>query len=79
VRMTVRFFAMAREVMGTDSAEYAICGGATVKHLSELLFRECPALEKMRLRFAVNSSYAAPNTVLQDGDEVACIPPVGGG
>jgi len=27
----------------------------------------------------VNRQYAAPETELREGDEVACLPPVGGG
>jgi len=79
MRITVRFFALARESVGSASGEHRVPDGTTLADVSDLLFEMHPALREMRLSFAVNSSYAAPATVLHDGDEVACIPPVGGG
>ena len=79
MRITVRFFAIARETVGGALAEHTIPDGATLEDVSDLLFEDHPALREMRLRFAVNSEYVASETVLHAGDEVACIPPVGGG
>ena len=79
MRITVRFFALARETVGSASAEHSVPDGATLADVSDLLFGVHPALREMRLSFAVNSSYEVPGAVLHDGDEVACIPPVGGG
>jgi molybdopterin converting factor small subunit len=53
--------------------------GATVQDLADRLFEAYPGLRDMRLRFAANARYASMDTVLHDGDLVACIPPVGGG
>lgn len=79
MRVQVRFFAGARELVGSGSMEQTMAAGATVQDLVDTLFAAYPALREQRLRFAVNSTYAPPATVLHEGDEVAFIPPVGGG
>jgi molybdopterin synthase sulfur carrier subunit len=45
------------------------------------LVNRMPELEKHldRIAWAVNRSYAKPTTPLNDGDEVALLPPVSGG
>ena len=79
MKIQVRFFAGARELVGSGSMEQSVIAGATVQDLVDTLFAAYPALREQRLRFAVNSTYMPPETALHDGDEVACIPPVGGG
>jgi molybdopterin synthase catalytic subunit/molybdopterin synthase sulfur carrier subunit len=37
------------------------------------------AVPGIRLLYAVNQNYVAPNSVLQDADEVVFVPPVSGG
>jgi molybdopterin converting factor small subunit len=79
MRVEVRLYAGARELAGTGSLTQSLSAGTTVQDLAETLYDAYPGLRDMRLRFAVNACYADPGTVLHDGDEVACIPPVGGG
>ena len=79
MHVNVRFFAISREMAGTERKTYTLPGGATLQDLQDQLFAAYPALEAQRVRFAVNLAYALPDTPLHDGDEVACIPPVGGG
>ena len=59
--------------------QQSLPAGATVQDAAEALFAAHPDLRALRLRFAVNAAYASPDTMLADGDEMACIPPVGGG
>lgn len=79
MRVTVRLFAGARELVGNGTLEQVLGAGATVQDLSDRLFERYPGLCDMRLRFAVNTRYASMDTVLHEGDQIACIPPVGGG
>ena len=79
IEIRIRLFAGARERVGTGVLCQALPVGATVQDAADALWAAHPALRALRLRFAVNAAYAAPDTVLADGDEVACIPPVGGG
>ncbi len=79
MRITVKCFASSREIVGQRELVIDVRAGATVVDLRDVLFETYPRLSDLRLRFAVNAVYAAQEVELHDGDEVACIPPVGGG
>lgn len=79
VRLRLRCFAAVREVLGSDELEVTAPAGATVDQLLRQLVEQAPALGGVRLAFAVNRAYARGDRVLQDGDEVAFIPPISGG
>lgn len=81
IEVSVRFFAAPREALGEDQIKLKIPKGTTVAGLLEILKQEYPAL-KSYMRFlsvAVNRAYVGMGTHLEDGDVVACLPPVGGG
>jgi molybdopterin converting factor subunit 1 len=81
IRVKVKFFAAPREAIGTDEIEQELPAGSTVEELIHQLTEEYPVL-RSHTRFigvAVNRAYVGMQTKLHDGDEVACLPPVGGG
>ena len=77
VSVRVLFFGAARDVVGSSEVEIALAAPATVGSLLE----KYPGLERFgrSLLFAVNQEYATPETVIEEGDEVALFPPVSGG
>lgn len=81
--MTVRarFFAVYRELLGTGATDVDLPDGATVDDLLHALrSRGGPyAALPEDAPVAVNRSWAGPDEVLEDGDEVAFLPPVAGG
>ncbi|MCX7682487.1 MAG: MoaD/ThiS family protein [Anaerolineae bacterium] len=81
VRVRIRFFAAPREALGQQELEREVPEGTTVGALLGLLTEEYPVLRAYTrfLSVAVNRAYVGMQTVLHDGDEVACLPPVGGG
>jgi len=79
IEVQVRLFASARECAGTAGLTQTLPAGATVGDLVARLYEAHPGLCDLRLRFAVNAAYCDLDAVLRDGDELACIPPVGGG
>jgi MoaE-MoaD fusion protein len=81
ISVRVRLFAMQREAAGTRQMRLEIPRGSTVDDAWNAVVEVAPALASGRasLRFAVNGTYADPDTPLADGDEIACIPPVSGG
>src|SRR5688572_24253245 len=79
VRVTVRCFAAVREALGRDTFAIDVPPGSTVADLKNLLAQQAPAVLKVTAVCAVNRTYAAPERVLVDGDEVAFIPPISGG
>lgn len=81
MRVKVRLFAALREAVGKAELEYDMPSAAQVKDVLSTLAERHPSLRD-RLGFvqvAVNREYASPETELRDGDEVALVPPVGGG
>lgn len=78
--ITVKFFAAAADAAGRRLAE-GDWAGLTPPELLKVLEAEYPGLAPMAssLAIAVNREYATPDRRLQDGDEVALIPPVSGG
>lgn len=77
----VRLFARARELAGASELALEVPRDADVREASRRLGEVHPALAPLleRCRFAVQESYAAPDYRLHEGDELAVIPPIGGG
>ena len=82
MKVHVRLFARARELVGRDSLDVELAAGATVAELRHRLEQECPALKEI-LRasvLAVGNSFAhAADAEIPSGAEVAVLPPVSGG
>jgi molybdopterin converting factor subunit 1 len=79
MKVTVKFFASVREVIGARSQVVEIADEATVGDLWRTFVEKYPRLANMGLAYAVNHEYSGPERILKDGDEVAFIPPVSGG
>jgi molybdopterin synthase catalytic subunit len=81
LRVRVRLFAIQRELAGTREVALEVPPGSTIEDVWAALVDRFPALAPGRqaVRFARNGEYTDPATTLEDGDEVACIPPVSGG
>lgn len=79
--VTVRLFARLREIAGVDELQRPTERVATVRDVWEALAREWPALAPYApsLSCAVNAQYARMTDAVNDGDEVAFLPPVSGG
>jgi molybdopterin synthase catalytic subunit len=81
MNVRVRVFAGMRERLGTGEIPLALPEATDVAGLQASLAAEFPTLNLDRQRFTVtvNRTFARPDQVLVDGDEVALIPPVSGG
>ena len=76
--VTVMFFAMLREQRGASEAQVTLEGPETVGALYARLFPP-GAAGALPVAFAVNHAYVEAERLLVAGDEVAFIPPLGGG
>ena len=72
------YFAVLRERAGCTSEEIELQGSPTVGELYRARFPPGP-LGLLPVAFAVNKVYARADQVVEDGDEVAFLPPLGGG
>ena len=76
--VTVHYFATLREKQGSAQESVALKGPETVAELYNRLFPP-QGTTSVSVGFAVNRQHCRGETLLNDGDEVAFIPPVGGG
>jgi|HubBroStandDraft_6_1064221.scaffolds.fasta_scaffold2296073_2 molybdopterin converting factor small subunit len=81
--MTVRVlpFARVREILGFASRDIELPPGATARDAWAALVADSAALRTLErsTRLARNGVFVAAETPLGDGDELALLPPVGGG
>ena len=79
--MTVRLFARLRDLAGAGELIREVPTGATADQVWNDLVLEWPGLREYEktISVAVNAEYSRMTANVQDGDEVAFMPPVSGG
>ncbi|HEX5242281.1 MAG TPA: MoaD/ThiS family protein [Tepidisphaeraceae bacterium] len=81
MRIQVKLFAILRDQADRSETTLDLPEGATVQQARGRLIESVPAIASYmdHVAFAINLSYALPDSVLHDGDELAVLPPVSGG
>ena len=81
MRVNIRVFARLRDIIGVAELDRDVPTGTTAKKIWDDLVEEFPDISTYSgsISTAVNAEYAKMETVLDDGDEVAFLPPVSGG
>jgi molybdopterin converting factor subunit 1 len=80
MKISLRYFASIRDLVGAEGEEITIPPGSTVEGLLESLKDlHDQLIDVERILVAVNGAYVDPGTVLEGGDKVALFPPVSGG
>lgn len=81
MRITVLYFAVFRERLGRSEEQLELADGANAGDaVAALAARHAPVAQlRGRFRVAVNQELVDDTQPLQDGDELALIPPVAGG
>ena len=79
--ITIKLFAWLRDRAGREACRLTLPAGARAADARASLAAQYPALEPWLgcVRPAVNAAYQDWEVALQDGDELALIPPVSGG
>lgn len=81
MRVRVLLFGMLKDMAGQSSDWMDLPVGASVRDALDRFASQSPAMKDAMpsLAVAVNQRYAGAETLLNDGDEIALLPPVSGG
>ena len=88
MKVTVRYFARYRSLVGLSEEELDVPEGITVRELIEILKERHPVLKEevfaedddlADVNVSRNGRYVRFDEVLRDGDVIALFPPVSGG
>lgn len=81
MKVTVKLFAVHRQLLGRREAQVEAPEGATIGDVWRALKAQYPQLSHLSdsVLAALNQDYAPLDTRVQPGDEIAFIPPVSGG
>ena len=76
-RITVRYFAVLRERRGLEAETVDVTDGESAATVYRRLFPELAA--HLPVAFAIDRRYVPGDTRVEDGIELALLPPIGGG
>jgi molybdopterin converting factor subunit 1 len=81
MKVHVRLFARAKDLVGAETVSLELPEGAHVNDLRRKLTGDHPALAALleRSAIAVDNEFAENEVVLSAGAEIALLPPVSGG
>ena len=81
MKVCVKLFAAAREIIGGSEIDVEATEGASIAEVRTALRTAVPHLASLLLnsRWAVNNEFVTDATLVDENSEVALIPPVSGG
>ncbi len=75
ISITILYFAHLRETRGVSEEGMRLEQSVSVGVLFSQIFNMSP----VGIRFAIDAEYVSADTLISDGDEIAFLPPMGGG
>ncbi len=81
MKVRLLYFAVLRDITGQSEADLEVPEGSRPREVWQRLrasYAKLADYEQPPMT-AINETYASPDAVLHDGDELAFIPPVAGG
>ncbi len=80
MKIKIKCFSQVKYALGENEIELELNPGTTTSDLEQIIREKSDEkLDGISLRVAVNQQYQVDEIELNDGDEVAFIPPVQGG
>ena len=80
IKIRLKCFSQVKYALGKNEIFFELENGASTDDLEKIVRKKAEGkLNDVTLSTAVNKKYISKNTELEDGDEVAFIPPVQGG
>ncbi len=81
MKIKVKLFGSMRRIVGQDELDMEFTKGIKIDEIIERLLADYPELEKP-IKYTIislNHVYAHGEEVIQNGDELALLPPIAGG
>ena len=79
----IKFFAVMKKLVGRDSMEIPVDGPTTLKDILNQMEKEIPKIRHIikegRSMISINQEMADETTIVNNGDEIAILPPFAGG
>ncbi len=79
----VKYFATLKKMAGKEEDQFDLGQTSTVRNLSEVIGKSLPEIGKMirekKVMISVNYDVVSIDSPINDGDEVALLPPFSGG
>lgn len=80
MKIKIKAFGIAREIAGKGEWDLEVADSTSLDDLRFDLMQHYPRLKTVvQFSLALNQTYVFENMILNDGDEIAIIPPVSGG
>ena len=81
MKINVLLFASLKDIAGKGQLEIEVDGNCSVEKVSKKLYELYPKLEAFEssVRIALNQEFVEGDIELEDGDDLAFLPPVSGG
>lgn len=77
--MKVKYFGRIAEITGTDTEDWEVNETLPIAVLDEQFKAKYPLLHFESYQIAQNQQFNGPDTAVQNSDEIALLPPFGGG
>lgn len=79
----IRFFAVLKKIVGKEEVVLEVEKGTTLEQLLSRLERDLPPLQQImkegKILISVNQEVVPKECLIQNGDEIAFLPPFAGG
>ena len=80
IKIRLKCFSQVKYALGKNEITFELENGTSTDDLEKIVRKKAEGkLNDVTLSTALNKKYISKNTELEDGDEVAFIPPVQGG
>lgn len=80
MKLQVLLFGITRDIVGKSMLELDYQGPPDIKSFKQVLQDKYPEMNMLsHLKIALNQEFAQEDSPIQEGDEIALIPPVSGG
>ena len=79
MKINILFFGATADLTGSRKIERVVTPPVSADDMLKQVHHDYPNLKNHKLLFAVNEEYVAPDSILNEGDELAIFTPVSGG